>query len=281
MISIFGSIGYSILENIHINKKIIIFADMHDKLKKCKNNKSIAEWFKEKFNSSRILLEEVPRSENSTIEELWSESDHTQKLKELYLNNMKKIIAVDIRHTMIPYSMELIDKVDENGQNILLLIYLEDIDSFFSMKHKYMIDNLLNYKINMLKETNLGSHFLKIKKHYLDFLNKNMNILNKPIINITRNSNIIDDINDILNDIMEWYICACIFESTMKTIILHAGLAHTDKVNSWLLNHYKFNIIKDYGINEMNDIMNIYNNDTNGCVLLSSDIEKQFGGKNI
>ncbi len=254
---------------------------MHDKLKKCKNNKSIAEWFKEKFNSSRILLEEVPRSENSTIEELWSESDHTQKLKELYLNNMKKIIAVDIRHTMIPYSMELIDKVDENGQNILLLIYLEDIDSFFSMKHKYMIDNLLNYKINMLKETNLGSHFLKIKKHYLDFLNKNMNILNKPIINITRNSNIIDDINDILNDIMEWYICACIFESTMKTIILHAGLAHTDKVNSWLLNHYKFNIIKDYGINEMNDIMNIYNNDTNGCVLLSSDIEKQFGGKNI
>jgi hypothetical protein len=67
----------------------------------------------------------------------------------------------------------------------------------------------------------------------------------------------------------------------MKTIILHAGLAHTDKVNSWLLNHYKFNIIKDYGINEMNDIMNIYNNDTNGCVLLSSDIEKQFGGKNI
>ena len=275
MISIFGSIGFSMMQNTNLGKLIIIFADMHDQLNKCQNNKSIAEWFKEKFNSSRILLEEVPRMEDSGIQELWSESEHTQKLKELYLNNNKTIIGVDVRHTMIPFSLELINKVNDDVRKMLLSSYLKEIDNFFSMKHKYMIDNLNNYKIDSIKKTDLGSHFLKIKKHYLNFLNKYSNILNNPII-----IDIVDDVNDILNDIMEWYICACIFDTKMMTIILHAGLAHTDKVNNWLVNHYKFIVQKEYGINNMEEIMKQHN-EMSGCVLLSTDIEKQFGGKKI
>lgn len=275
MISIFGSIGFSMMQNTKHKKKIIIFADMHDQLNKCQNNKSIAEWFKEKFNSSRILLEEVPRMEDSSIQELWSESEHTQKLKELYLNNNKTIIAVDVRHTMIPFSLELINKINDNAKKMLLSTYLKEIDNFFSMKHKYMINNLNNYKIDSIKNTDIGSHFLKIKKHYLNFLNKYSNILNNPII-----IDIVDDVNDLLNDIMEWYICACIFDTNMKTIILHAGLAHTDKVNDWLVNHYEFIVQKEYGINNMEEIMKQHS-EMSGCVLLSTDIEKQFGGKKI
>ena len=83
MKNIYGTIGYTVLKNISTNNKIIILADMHDTLPSCTNQTNISDWFKSKFKSSKILLEEVPR-EGFKLEELWPQSPHTQELKKLF-----------------------------------------------------------------------------------------------------------------------------------------------------------------------------------------------------
>ena len=83
MSKIYGTIGYVFL--IKNNRKIIVLSDQHDVLPSCENKINIAEWFKRKFNSSKILLEEVPR-ENQKLIELWETSPHTQELKNLFFH---------------------------------------------------------------------------------------------------------------------------------------------------------------------------------------------------
>ena len=79
---LYGTIGYTIFENNITRKKVIIFADKHDDLESCPNNIDMAVWFKTKFPTSKILLEEVPRN-NVELEELWPTAKHTQSLKNL------------------------------------------------------------------------------------------------------------------------------------------------------------------------------------------------------
>ena len=82
-ININGSIGYTLLENG--NNKVLILSDMHSELPYCeKNGIFVSDWMKSK-TKSKILLEEVPRTD-STLKELWPSSPHTQKLKDLYLS---------------------------------------------------------------------------------------------------------------------------------------------------------------------------------------------------
>jgi hypothetical protein len=73
---------------------------------------------------------------------------------------------------------------------------------------------------------------------------------------------------------MEWYICACIENNKNKPIILHLGLAHSDKIIKWLQNLYNYIILSSQGINYMNEI----NNNIQGCIQLPEYIDKQFGG---
>ena len=83
-ININGSIGYTLLENG--KNKVLILSDMHSELPYCeKNGIFVSDWMKSK-TKSKILLEEVPRTD-STLKELWPSSPHTQKLKELFLSN--------------------------------------------------------------------------------------------------------------------------------------------------------------------------------------------------
>ena len=71
MTNIYGTIGFSLLEHIDDKNKIMILADMHNTLPSCNNKTNIADWFKSKFPTSEILLEEVPR-EDFKLKELWS-----------------------------------------------------------------------------------------------------------------------------------------------------------------------------------------------------------------
>ena len=82
-------------------------------------------------------------------------------------------------------------------------------------------------------------------------------------------------INNLLDDIMEWYICAQIELYYKESIIIHAGLAHTDKVINLLKNHYNFTIIQEYGINSL---ANARNGPRTGCIEIKPEINKQFGG---
>lgn len=272
MKNIYGTIGYTTLENTRNNNKIIVFSDMHGSLPSCDPNQiKISSWFQSKFNSSKILLEEVPR-DGFNLEELWDQSPHTQDLKNLYLSETRYIQAVDIRPYLIPFSWELIDKADKNT---ILKTYLREIDNFFCLKSNHFLKNLDVYNKSKLKNTDLGKHFLKIKKNYGDFLLNHNNLIEQSIEQIHDNKiELLHQINIILDEIMEWYICANIMVNQNKSIILHTGLAHSEKVIRWLLINYNYIIIKRTGVNSLSETkVNM-----SGCVQLPTDIDSQFGG---
>ena len=269
MKNIYGSIGYTILKNA-LNTHILIFADSHDQLIKCDNNIDIAKWLESKLKKkTKILLEEVSRNENLKLQELWPKSEHTQSLKKLFLNNVNKINPVDIRPFLIPFSLEL-----DANDDIILHKYLNDIDLFFSLKHPFFIKKINLYNINIIDNTNIGNHYIIIKKKYYDFLHNNNKLLNHKINDIIKKykSLIIDDINDLLDTIMEWYICTSIIMDGTSHII-HTGLAHSEKVVQLLISHYNFRIIKTHGVNSLNN--NIYYKD--GCVNLEEKYDILFG----
>lgn len=273
MKNIYGTIGYTVLKNINSNNKIIILADMHDTLPNCTNQTSVSDWFKSKFRSSKILLEEVPR-EGFELEELWSNASHTQELKNLFINNSQLIHAVDVRPQLIPFSWELIGEINID-KDVSLKNYIGDIDKFFCLKSEYFIKNIYNYDKNKLPHTKLGKHFMIIKKNYGNFLQANKNSKKSTIKEIySSNPEILYQINNILDEIMEWYICANIILNEDKPIILHTGLVHSEKVIKWLLVHYDYIILDRYGVNALNETT--YN--MSGCVQLPTDIDKQFGG---
>ena len=145
-----GSIGYTFLVNQNI--QVLILADMHSELPYCKKDGVfISDWFKKK-QKSKILLEEVPRSQ-SQLKELWPSSIHTQKLKEVYLNNSNIIQGLDVRPELIPFSLEL--AFDKDVKSVNLKKYLIFIDLFFTLKLKFIQDNLnYIYTTNFLKKMN-------------------------------------------------------------------------------------------------------------------------------
>jgi hypothetical protein len=96
-----GAIGYSIL----IGKKpikILLFSDNHDNLKYCNNAISIADFLKNKQDICNILLEEVIR-DNIELGELWTNSEHSIELKNLFLSENNKIYGIDIRPFLITF----------------------------------------------------------------------------------------------------------------------------------------------------------------------------------
>lgn len=283
MTILYGTIGYTILNNTTTNKKIIIFADRHDNLPSCPDNIDIAEWFKQKSKSSKILLEEVPRGDVD-LQELWSTAAHTQSLKKLYLENPTVITGLDIRPLLIPFSWELISNTEldsnyEHLYNKTFKEYIKNINNFFSMKETFLLNNLLNYNVNKLKNTKLGKHFKKLKKIYNQILIKYSLYLNDNIKSIKINRvHILDEINDLLDEIMEWNICANILLYNNESVIVHVGLAHSEKIILLLKTHYKYSQTVVEAINKLDDAMF---KSISGCVQLHNNLASQFGGVDI
>ena len=278
MSKIYGTIGYVFL--VKENCKIIVLADQHDKLPSCESKINIAEWFKKKFHSSKILLEEVPRENNKLIE-LWEGSPHTQELKNLYLNNPTIIPGMDIRPFMIPFSWEVLDQINDQDKNydINMIEYFKEIDNFFCLQNTFIMTNISNYNVYVLKDTLLGKHFLILKNKYRDFLEElnNEKLLKEKIRFLnTNHPNKLSFLNTLLDDIMEWYICAQINLFYGKPIIIHAGLAHTEKIIKLLQDHYGFEIKKQDGINSLHSARLT---PRNGCIQLPPEVDILFGGK--
>jgi hypothetical protein len=276
MTTLYGTIGYTILKNINTKKKLIIFADRHDKLQSCSNNIDIAEWFKLKLKSKhkliKILLEEVPRY-NVNLQELWSSATHTQSLKNIFLESNNEIIGLDIRPLLIPFSWELNIDNKSNPDNITLKEYIKNIDNFFSMQEQYLSNNLLNYSVLNLKNKTLGKHFKRIKQNYNKILINHLSDLNESINN---KINILTKINDLLDEIMEWNICANIILYDDKPVIVHVGLAHSEKIIPLLKKYYKYDHVINKGINKIDDLNEFKS--INGCVYLDENMSSQFGG---
>jgi len=270
-INLNGSIGYTLLTNG--NNNILILSDMHSELPYCKaNGIFVSDWMKTKKNS-KILLEEVPRIGN-TLKELWPTSIHTQKLKDLYINNSIVINGVDVRPFLIPYSWELINEAKVEEMN--LKTYLHLIDNFFQVKHSYFIKDLKNiYTKEYLDNSKLGEHFMNMKKDILKYIQENKNILKKNISEIYKTNNqILEKINDFISNIMEWYIIAKIFQQNNNNFIVHAGLLHTSNLNNLLINEYDYKLSNYDGINSIKES----DKKTDGCIKISSSINNMFGG---
>jgi hypothetical protein len=276
--NIYGTIGYTILLNEITKKNTIILSDMHSSLPKCENRTNITDWLKDKFLTSKIFLEEVPR-DDSELEELWSDSEHTQELKNLFLKNPTLIHPIDVRPKLIPFSWELLTKTNKNNNipiNYSMKKYMETIDNFYSLSNKYFSNKLPNYNVEKLKHTLLGKHFLKIKQTYKNFMIKNSELIEETVNSVLeKNINVLEEINDILSDIMEWYVCAQIIQNQNQSIIVHLGLAHSEKVIDWLENHYKYTKIHQTGINHMNKTAF---EEISGCVHMPLHYDIQFGG---
>ena len=259
---IYGTIGYTIFNNN--DKEIIIFSDMHDKLPACIyedkeicnhhecikiKSINIADWLKDKIKQSNIivLLEEIEREDEYTLESLWNLSSHTIALANLYLDNMNTIIPIDIRPHLIPFSWEL----SEQYEHITLQFYIKDIQDFFTFKHKKLNSLFDKYNVPIHNSEHLLIH---LKLIYDKFIKLYKIIEEKQLLNISvktillKHKKIFLKFESILNDCMEWYICILIFHyMTNYTIIIHAGLYHTSKLNSILSLYYNFNLLKKAG----------------------------------
>ena len=262
-INIYGAIGYTILKKD--NHTIILFSDMHDKLKSCDNKINMNDWLKSKFKSSIILLEEIPR-DGSELEFIWSESEHTISLQNLYLENTNVIKAFDIRFMLIPFSWEV-----KQNKTCTLKEYVQLLASFYKLRNMYVIEHCKLYNVDKLINTILGQHYLINKNKFIKFIKNNMNLLNNNINDI--NKYILNEHDNLLNDSMEWYCCALIQENNNKPIIIHTGLYHSDRITKCLKRYYNYNIIIKHGIT---DIENIKEDSNEGCIILSNNMDLIF-----
>jgi hypothetical protein len=256
---------------------------MHSKLPYCKDNSIfISEWISKK-KKSKILLEEVPRL-GAKLKELWPDAPHTQKLKELYLNS-KIIEGVDVRPFIIPFSWELLlepnNRIELNS--VLLKNYMVLIDKFFKLKHEHFIKTLGNiYTKDFLKNSQLGTHFIKLKKEAKKLIKNNKEFLNKNILFIIKSNNhLMGKINELISFIMEWYVVAKIFQGMQNNesnFIIHAGLAHTSNILLLLEKVYDYKINNIDGINYYDTHKDSF---TTGCLKLPTHINDLFGGGKI
>jgi hypothetical protein len=243
-INLYGSIGYTFLQSeIIYPKYILILSDNHSKLEYCSNYVMISEWLKSKMHTNHILLEEVDRT-GKRFEELFSNSDHTQNLKKLFINNPKLIHAIDIRPLLIPFSWEILSKFT---YDISLSSYLEKLDMYFDSRKK---DTDKKFQI----------HFRIIKNKYLNFKIKYSSYFDKNLTYIfTHKLFILEELNETLDNVMEYNIVLTIYNLAVnrKNVIIHIGLLHAERITFWLNKLYSYKIIEEKGITKISDIGNI------------------------
>jgi len=235
-------------------------------------------------NDNSVLLEEIVR-DRFNLMELWPESLHTQELKKLSQMN-EKIIPVDIRPMLIPFSWELVESNKKLGTTTLIQ-YIQLLDDFFNKKsylyNKY-IENIIENISSNKKSSTISPliHFNELKLLYDEFKTTYSFYMNKTILYIFNNMiDILNHINNMTSMIMEWYIILLVHNNS-KNSIIHIGLAHSNKILDLLVEVYKFKIINTMGLNKMKDInmMGLSNIDTNSsCIMIPQDIRKKYNKK--
>lgn len=288
-IFISGTIGYIHLENVE--NQILLLSDNHSSEQYCtKNSQCISDWLLTK--NSKILLEEVPRTEGSKLLALWK-SKHIQQLKEIYLKqnlDENQIEAIDIRPLLIPFNLDIftIDNIDklkidnmfkiknidkEYIEYINIIDYLKILDSFFKLEHKYFIKNIGTVYICIYTDNKeINKHFFELKNSFIDLKKQYDNVLDEKFK---------DKIDELLNKIMEWYTIAKIFYNNKFGIykfIIHAGLFHTTNLNKILIDSYGYKKINSDGIIDFENIKDDDKIDDDNCLRIPSHVNNQFGG---
>ena len=254
---IFGAIGYTILYNSYLfsDYEILLIYDSHDEqVKQCNTNKendiqinNYLELLLEK--NYVIMIEEVPiNPDKKTLVGLWNDSVHVKNIRYFFEknNNNINLIPFDIR-------FELIDSFDETDYNTQTLKkYVHNMYKFFIFKHPFFKDLLLYSKsidVSFIKNYYIT---LLIKFHKLIMTHKED--LNKQIQHINNNKELIDNINNLLSDIMEFYVILRLYNDMQnnKKIVIYGGLIHINNIKKILIKYYKFQIKEEYGNTDYN-----------------------------
>jgi hypothetical protein len=263
---LFGAIGYSILEHSEIfsDIKIILISDKHDEEDKiCKSYDGkivdsimISDYLKKLIGKNYILLlEEIPYG--GELVSLWNDSDHVINTRKLYLeslNNEKlknKIIPFDIR-------LDLISNMsNEYYLNQILRKYIINITNFCLLKCPIFKEFKIYENID---KSFISSYYREILDKFYFCTKYYEKYLDYKIKDIPHYNNIIDTIELLLSDIMEFYcilkICDLI-DRNNKKLVIYCGLYHIEKIKDKLINYFKFRKIYDRGIMKMADIEKI------------------------
>lgn len=318
-----GSVGFTLLFHEKSNKYVLVLADIHDGVEYCstylneldinklinnlktshltsksgfsrlekvykltglKMSIGIADLLNELSQSYNILLEETIKKESSKLTDLWPGSHHTQKLKQLSIEN-NNIRPVDIRPLLIPFSWEILGNPTNANPFIILQYstmklkkYLGKIIDLFNLKDSRLVSLYIRPEIKKLEDTmkfkySVKSHFFELRKLFMEFLIKHELELEMTLGEIYESDSILlEEINYIISCIMEWYTIVLIHNSALNTVI-HLGLAHTDNIIKLLTNVYQFKVITQSGLNQMLDI----NDEAKSCVFVPPKVREIFG----
>lgn len=263
-----GVIGYAILKNKE--NKIMLLSDMHDVKEKC-GDEFISDWLK-KQKKIKLLLEEVPPSDVN-LKELWHGSEHTKKLRNLYLNNIDKIIGLDIRGELLKFSWELINVMF--FPPISLKDYLIYCEQFFTFKHIFFLNNISEiYNENILndRENLISKQFEYCFNEYKKILEKYSMFMDTTVQILFEDNRIIfEEISSLLNDIMELYTIMQLYKWKIYNVnkfIIHKGLFHTSNLLKWLINLYNFEIIEMDGLTYFENVDTVKHN---GCLNIPNE----------
>lgn len=291
MNKISGSIGYVLLKDKNSEKYILIMSDIHSNQPYCDSGIMIDDYLKiSNTTNNNIILEEVSRR-GVKLEPLWSDALHTVKLKNYFLENNsklsenKKIIPIDIRPYLVPFSWEILtnNNVDERKKNITLKNFLTKINLFFNIFNnelnmkpiKSFLDQILFYiQLKVEQDTGIYQHYKSLQEYYYKFINDNSNLMESRLIDVLNNNvKVLHEISQILSFIIEWFTILQIFSNT-KNSIIHSGLAHTSNIVITLKKHYNFEEIEKKGVTKFDPI--ILKDDMISCIELSQNILNIF-----
>lgn len=280
MTIVYGTVGYVFLKSNKYNINILLLSDIHSKLDYCTNFVQVSEWLQTHMNKINILLEEVSR-EDFKLNELWSTSDHTIKLKNLFLNNSELIHDIDIRPYLIPFSWEFLEKhisnIDKSKTDMKFKDYLCNINLFLYLrldKIKNKIPNIYNKK--QIKKYGLNIELNKIREEFKLYIIKNAKLMDTNISDIVKsNKDILFKYNDLLNSCMEWFTIVKIYDLKIKNnknFIIHTGLYHCEKISEILQNQLNYSVISTDGVNDI-DSAEIQTS-IKGCLKIPDHITK-------
>jgi hypothetical protein len=256
-INISGSVGYILFKHNKLDLYVLVLSDVHDGVSYCNQDSIMIDKWLAMKDSNNVLLEESVR-ELLELKMLWPNAEHTSRLNKLY-NSNEKITPIDIRPLLIPFSWEIVND-DEKISHVTLSEYLSIIDEFFYYKNKkfmkkYIIPELKKLETSIYANKHIViTHFYEIRELYFEFKKEYKRYMNTPIKELyIYKKDLLEKINNLISMIMEWYIILLIFNSNKNTII-HLGLAHSNRIVDLLDQVYDFSIIKQSGINYMEDI---------------------------
>ena len=161
-----GATGYTILKKDE--KVIILFGDIHDSVNYCKQgNESIDidKYLDKKSDNYQVLLEESTNDPELNLSDLWSQSYHTNNLKNLKINN-PNVIPIDIRPYLIPFSWQLVES-NNKYKKLIFKKYIFKFDEFLNKRgnvYLRFITPYFEYIINDEYKNKLEKVFSTIKK---------------------------------------------------------------------------------------------------------------------